>query len=416
MLPLVLSLILADAPPPRLPLPPPVESRERVLEKGPVVSDVTMTEAEIRWEPVVEGATLLVTSGGTAAGEVTISDADGVQRARVRGLAPDVFHRYEVRLPDGRVAPGTFRTFPTAGSPVSFIAYGDTRTDHAAHQRVAERVATEQPDFVVNTGDLVGDGRDASDWEIYFHLAGPLISSTPFFPAIGNHDALGLLNETMLLRWFGRDRYYEVRAGSVILLFVDTTLAYGGGSAQRTWLEGRLAAAAEAVANGEASWIVALHHHPPFSSARHGSDRHVATELVPLYESRGVRLVLNGHDHVYERLESNGITYVVTGGGGAPLYDFRKILPESRVRVKTHHYLRIAADRERLDITAVDLAGNVIDRHELRAADAMPPRVADPSGDRLSLGVSLASLAGAGAIAWVISRRLLEKRNRPAVS
>lgn len=408
----LLPLVLADALPVRLPVP--ADPDAAVLAKGPVVSDVTMTEAEIRWEPVLEGVTLTVTSGGSAAGTVHIEARDGVQRAHVRGLAPDVLYRYDIRTADGRVSPGTFRTFPEQGSPLSFIAFGDTRTDHATHARIAARIAAEQPDFVVNTGDLVGDGRRPDDWATYFPLAAPLLASTPFFPAIGNHDSRGLLNETMFLRWFGRDRYYEVRAGAVILLFLDTTLAYGGGSAQRTWLEERLAAAAGAVAKGEASWILALHHHPPFSSARHGSNEHVATELVPLYERYGVNLVLNGHDHVYERLERNGITYVVTGGGGAPLYDFEEIVPESRVRVKTHHYLRIDADRERLAFRAVDLAGNVIDRHELRAAGERAVIGAAARNEHLPLGISLATLAGAAAIAWVVSRRL-EKKNRPAV-
>lgn len=377
------------------------------FEKGPVVSDVSATEAEIRWEPAIPGAVLVVGTGAAAV-EVAATELDGVQRARVTGLASDVRHAYRVRAPGGGESePGAFRTFPgTADSPISFIALGDTRSDHSTHARLAARVGGESPDFIVSTGDLVGDGRRESDWDIFFETEGTLLRSTPFFPAIGNHDARGILNETMLDRWFGRSRYYEVVAGPVIFLFLDSTLAYGPGSAQAAWLQERLEVAQIAKASGAATWIVALHHHPPFSSARHGSVGSVARELVPLYEAAGVDLVLNGHDHVYERLERNGITYVVTGGGGAPLYDFGDPIPESRVRVKSHHYLRMTADTERLALTAVDLDGNVLDRHEILAgAERAAPAKPVPSRGRVVFA-SLAAIALAAVVAWRVSGRL----------
>ena len=381
------------------------------LEKGPVVSDVTATEVEIRWEPPVEGAVLVIGTGDAAGVAVPTETHEGVQRARARGLRPDTLHRFRVRAAGQDGAEGTFRTFPdSADAPIAFIAFGDTRTQHSVHARIAERLAAEDPDFVVSTGDLVGDGRDPADWEIFFRTAGAMLRETPFFPAVGNHDARGVLNETMLDRWFGRARYYEVPVGPVILLFADTTLAYGGGSRQRAWLERRLTAARAAVDAGKASWIVMVHHHPAFSSARHGSDASVQRELVPLYERHGVHLVLNGHDHVYERLERNGITYLVTGGGGAPLYAFDEPLPESQVRVRSHHYVRIAADRDRLELTAVDLDGNVLDRHTLRA-DAVrraPPKKA-ASGRALPLTASFAVVAAAGAMAWVMSGRIVRR-------
>ena len=38
------------------------------------------------------------------------------------------------------------------------------------------------------------------------------------------------------------------------------------------------------------------------------------------FEEYGVNVVFQGHDHNYERLEKNGIIYITSGGGGAPLY------------------------------------------------------------------------------------------------
>jgi len=380
-----------------------------LFERGPVVSDVTKDGAEIRWEPASAGALLLVDTGGSVAVEVVpVTAPDGTQRARITGLASDTRHHYRIRTPAGESEPGAFRTFPaSASSPISFIATGDTRSNHIAHAKTVARVLSEAPDFIVSTGDLVGDGRDRSDWDFFFQAEGELLRSTPFFPAVGNHDAMGLLNETLINRWFGRGRYYQVDAGPAILLFIDTTLAYGGGSVQNAWITEHLEAARAAKAAGRASWIIAVHHHPAFSSAHHGSEIAVQRELVPLYEAAGVDLVLNGHDHVYERLEKNGITYIVTGGGGAPLYDFGKILPESKVHVRAHHFLKIAADTKTLEIAAVDLDGNLLDRHRLDGPQqrAVPTEPLVETRGR-TIAATLATLAGAALVAWLYSRRL----------
>ena len=41
--------------------------------------------------------------------------------------------------------------------------------------------------------------------------------------------------------------------------------------------------------------------------------------LEPILDRHDVQLVLAGHDHNYQRHEKNGVVYIVTGGGGAPL-------------------------------------------------------------------------------------------------
>jgi hypothetical protein len=63
--------------------------------------------------------------------------------------------------------------------------------------------------------------------------------------------------------------------------------------------------------------FVALHRRPAFSSGQHGSTLSVQQFFVPLFEKHRVPPVLAGHDHDYERsVPINGVTYVVTGGGG----------------------------------------------------------------------------------------------------
>jgi ABC-type sulfate transport system permease component len=57
-------------------------------------------------------------------------------------------------------------------------------------------------------------------------------------------------------------------------------------------------------------------HHPAFSSSKHGSEEPVRKRWVPLFAGAGIKLVLSGHDHDYERTTpQSGVTYITTGGG-----------------------------------------------------------------------------------------------------
>ena len=79
---------------------------------------------------------------------------------------------------------------------------------------------------------------------------------------------------------------------------------------QAAWLDADLTA-------NQLPWTIVYWHKPPFSSGEHGSDGGARTYFVPILEKHKVPLVLNGHDHDYERTTpQNGVTYVVTGGGG----------------------------------------------------------------------------------------------------
>ena len=84
-------------------------------------------------------------------------------------------------------------------------------------------------------------------------------------------------------------------------------------SAQAAWLRNQLAAST-------ACYKVVYFHHAPYGSGRHGSHD---TMRWP-FADWGAQAVINGHDHLYERLEVDGIPYFVNGAGGAKLYDFKK--------------------------------------------------------------------------------------------
>jgi hypothetical protein len=100
----------------------------------------------------------------------------------------------------------------------------------------------------------------------------------------------------------------------------------------------------------------------------------VRDSFCPLFDKYGVDVAFAGHDHNYQRNEVGSVTYLVTGGGGAPLYDQKTNAPWNKVTKKTLHYVLVtvydAARREAGGVAAAVEAltpgGRCFDRVELR--------------------------------------------------
>ena len=98
-------------------------------------------------------------------------------------------------------------------------------------------------------------------------------------------------------------------------------------SKQGEWLRQHAAAA-------HACLKLVTFHHPAYSSSEHGSSENMRWP----FREMGLSAVLSGHDHVYERLDIQGIPYFVDGLGGAAIYKFRdSLLPESKAHYNQSH-------------------------------------------------------------------------------
>jgi hypothetical protein len=84
-------------------------------------------------------------------------------------------------------------------------------------------------------------------------------------------------------------------------------------------------------------------------------------DLPDLLRGR-VDIIFSGHDHDYERGDADGIKYVVTGGGGAPLYTVNERLPFQLAFEPVHHYLRMRVEDGRLHMKAIRIDGSTIER------------------------------------------------------
>lgn len=170
-------------------------------------------------------------------------------------------------------------------------------------------------------------------------------------PAPGNHDwrtpdlsgYLGYFGPAAAgptgTPWYS----YELGPWHVIVLDSDCAAVRGcdEGSEQGTWLAADLAAST-------AACTVAIWHHPRFSSGEHGNQRAV-DPLWRALHAAGAELVINGHDHDYERFgpldadgrpdPSGGLVEIVVGTGGASLRDFGSTISGSAVRLRSHGVL-----------------------------------------------------------------------------
>ena len=268
------------------------------------------------------------------------------------------------QLSTGATVAGTRLT--QGPSPFRFAVIGDFGTGDAVEETVARRMCrwrTDHPfDLVFTTGDNVYPyGRRSRFGPAFFDPFRCLLSNgTKFHASLGNHDwytnqGRPELNEPA----FGmKGRNYVIRRGGVRFVIADSNVL------DRDRLRALLRPDPSDV------WTVVLFHHPVFSPGTgHGSTPGFRPGLPRMFRRWGVDLVLNGHDHIYALSKPlRRIRYVVTGGGGAPLYGCSPAWFARRC-VERHHFLYVVAGENRLIVKAVPGAGAPFGRFETSGRD-----------------------------------------------
>jgi hypothetical protein len=324
----------------------------------------------------------------------------------VDGLAPGARVHYRFRLADGTTTPdAVFTAAPArnALAPFTFTAFADqgvnvdnsyepddTRRAAAPSDALVALVAAQRPAFHLLAGDICYadpggyghpvknngagsadngfDNFDPTVWSQYFGVIEKSAATTPWLFATGNHDMEALYDDNRapggathgyaghtarldLPRTgpAGCPSVYSVVYGNVGVLSLDandlsaeipTNAGYSQG-AQLTWLTRRLG---ELRADPDVDFVVAFFHHCAYAtSAAHASDAGVRAALAPLFDRFAVDLVVQGHNHQYERTDPisggvatraapdgasveaarDGTTYICCGSGGRPRYTWQ---------------------------------------------------------------------------------------------
>lgn len=386
-----------------------------IFESGPYLSQLTSHAVVVRVETETpEELTLTVEPG-----KLRVKDAaptESVHSLAIDGLAPKTTYRYVVASSHGGKEEGSFTTAPADddGGDIHFVVFGDNRGGTATHELIVKRIADEPVDLLLNTGDLVADGRIGSQWEGFFDIEDKLLRDHCLFAAIGNHE-LVQENGGAFLRYFGtsEEQQKHVFYNTFRWGFMRVFVLNGEGSflgEDRAWLERELQ---KADTEPNLAWRVVLVHAGPFSSGLHGDNEKMHGADIPkLLRDHHVDFVLAGHDHIYERGASDGIRYIVTGGSGAPLYPVKHLRASARKVESSYHYVVFDLAKDHGKIITKKPDGSVIETvgfdktnlwsddppggHAMAAATSTASSASDPPAAQTSSDSEPAKDSGSG--------------------
>jgi hypothetical protein len=211
----------------------------------------------------------------------------------------------------------TFAVLPADDLPlkhdsVRFAVIGDMGTGEKAQYEVAQEMELYREktmfDFVVMLGDNIYGGKSPADMKRKFEdpYKTLLDAGVKFYASLGNHDNP---NERFYKPFnMGEKRYYSFKKGNAEFFVLDSNYM---DSEEMMWLK-------NALHDSGAVWKICYFHHPLYSDGKfHGPDTDLRARLEPIFQANGVRVVLTGHEHLYERIKPHGgIYYFVLGNSG----------------------------------------------------------------------------------------------------
>lgn len=376
--------------------------------RGPIVQSVSTNSAKVLWK-TGSNLTGRVEFGLAATAERSTSlPADAaLQIATLTGLLPGTNYVYRVVVSDGvRTGRSTISTLPTAptNGVTRFSVLGDSGNGGLAQYAVAASLRAWIPDLVLHMGDVIYPAFSNSLADIRcLSVYQRQMASTPYYFTFGNHDLYSNEDGPYLSSFAlptnsasGTSHYYSFDHGDVhfVSVFLPTLTPFSQqathglavGSAQYNWLTNDLATTTR-------RWKVLFFHAPMNTSSAHRYDDlngngtydrfEISDMLEPVCQRYGVQLVLNGHDHNYERFRPKGsLTRIVSGGGGYALYGMVERDPDSVWFQSVHHHLRITVEGDWMKTEAVATDGTVFDSTTIPRVPPVPG--ADSDGDGLT--------------------------------
>ena len=225
--------------------------------------------------------------------------------------------------------------------PLSFVVYGDQRftnpkdnsqSSPAMRQLLVKQIAKEKPAAIILNGDVPNSGMVKNDYEVFRNeTAAWREANLQVIVALGNHEIHN--DEKLCLEnWWDafpklrNRRWYSTQLGSrIYVISLDSMSSLLPGSEQAQWLDRQIEGMRSSV-----DFVVITMHHPPVADIQ----KHILVNHNPRPNEFALRdylaekektiharfLVSAGHIHNYERHEQAGITYLVSGGGGAYPY------------------------------------------------------------------------------------------------
>ena len=357
-------------------------------------------------------------------------DPHRVWSAQLRGLNPGLVFRYRVLDAGKPVFESNAIARKSPQQPTRLVVFGDCAQGTPEQQKIAEQAARVNPDYLFVTGDIVySRGRITEYRDKFFPYYHGLLRSFPFIAAPGNHDVaerdFGKYPDTQAYYYYWAQplngplaepgpftskttgppenvQAFRDAAGSNYPRMANFSFDYGNihwtvldanpytdwnDSALNKWVADDLKSAKDA------TWRFVGFHHPGFnSSVAHFKEQHMRV-LAPVFEEGKVDIVFTGHVHNYQRSyplfydpatskwtldksgsdRPKGVIYLVTGGGGARLYNPEQQDDPKSWQEFTHKFVSrvnsmtvVDANARQLSVRQIDLNGLEVDRFTVK--------------------------------------------------
>jgi hypothetical protein len=260
---------------------------------------------------------------------------------------------------------------PLKTQSVRFAVIGDNGTGEKEQYDVAQQMerfrARVNFDFVTMLGDNIYGGDSSADMKRKFEDPyKPLLDAgVKFYASLGNHDNP---NQRFYKPFnMGEKRYYSFKKGNAEFFALDSTYM---DATQLDWLT-------NALRSSTAAWKICYFHHPLYSDGKfHGPDTDLRARLEPVFKANGVRVVLSGHEHLYERIKPHdSIYYFVLGNSGELRANGLKASPDTAKGFDTDRsfmMMEIAGDQlyfQAISRTGATIDSGVIERQDKSASD-----------------------------------------------
>jgi 3',5'-cyclic AMP phosphodiesterase CpdA len=183
----------------------------------------------------------------------------------------------------------------------------------------------------------------------------------------GNHDYVnGVPDE--FLEYFGARTpgrtWFRAQVGDWWVIGLDSNISGDALDEQQAWLEAQLKEI-----EGDGRCVLAMWHHPVFSTGLHRKDGARMRPAWAALEKAGGDLVLNGHEHFYESFDRKdalgnrdftGMREIIAGTGGAHLYDI-SVVRGARAHARVHGLLELHLEKDHYQYAFRTVDGRVRD-------------------------------------------------------
>ncbi|MCX6232449.1 MAG: metallophosphoesterase [Bacteroidetes bacterium] len=228
-----------------------------------------------------------------------------------------------------------FKTAPPfSTSAFSFLAMADSRNGMAVWTQITNLANAKNTDFTIFTGDITGDATDNLQWDDWFNSSAIFLQNNIVYFCEGNHEAndtAKFQNNFTMPMANGSKLHYSFSYGNAIFICLNTEQI---DAEEYNWL------ISELQANSSKTWKIIYFHRPFFTIGNHAGEMDTyLNSWWAAFDTYGVDLLINGHDHMYERSKpinyslspaspvasygsgpGQGRCEIVCGGSGAPLY------------------------------------------------------------------------------------------------